>query len=70
MEFACGSVEETQAQFRHFEDAKEFWDAQVEEYKDSRNFEIWEESCEEKGFSFWFECAGARLGMHLMPIEK
>jgi hypothetical protein len=70
LECSFGSFTETQAEFLHFKDAKAYWDAKVEEYKDKPYFELWEESCIEKGYSFWFECAEASLGMHLMPIEK
>lgn len=70
VECAFGFFRETQAEFLHFSDAKEFWDATVEKYKDAPNFEIWEESCEEKGFSFWFNAAGASCGIHLVPINE
>lgn len=70
VESGFGYFRETQAEFLHFDDAKEFWDARVEEYKDAPNFEIWDESCEERGFSFWFSAAGVSLGIHLVPIEK
>lgn len=65
-----GFFQKTQAEFCHYDDAKAFWDAKLEEHKNDPNFEIWEESCKEKGFSFWFECACASMGIHLVPIEK